>query len=94
MDEILDCAGDDVRTQRQAERAEGGVPMGEGDVGFHFIIISLLMCFGIVGGGKRNRVVLGCDFVSPSAKKAADTQKKRRHPFFRWCLLQFVLDPS
>ena len=49
MDEILDCAGDDVRTQRQAERAEGGVPMGEGDVGFHFI--SLLMGFGIVGAG-------------------------------------------
>ena len=29
----------------------------------------------------------GCDFfVTPSAK-AADTQKKRRHHFFRWCLL-------
>ena len=35
MDEIFDSAWDFLFTQREAERAEGGVAVGDGEIGLH-----------------------------------------------------------
>lgn len=48
MNEIFDGAGDDVGSQGEAERSEGGAAVGDGEIGLHLSIwlrcLSMVLC--------------------------------------------------